>query len=464
MILARMASEAPAARREGRGLLHLPFTWRELGVAMACAMALRLVMLALVAYSTTDGDMVWYRWTADNILDHGVFSDATTPPYTPTIFRPPLYSALIALVWLVMGRSFFALQLVQCALGVVAVALLGSAVGTLSKRNGRWALWALALSPFDAVYGGAMLSEALVTFFLVAGISAPFLLRGRSRWAASGVLVGLAALTRDVYMLLIPVLALLAVVVIVRQPLKTRLVLGLLVALGGAVTIAPWTVRNVVVVHQVVPISRSSFAHSLYLGTWVRNTSHLVAGGDLGEPEDFPAYAWKLPGERELYTRWSWRKPNDEVARDRVYMQMFRSRLAGDPLGVALAYVRRAPYVWVGTTRFDLFAFRPSAMARGKPLYFAAKVTLFGLNIVGVLAGMFGIGICLWKHNWRLFWFGIPVVYTIGILAPLGVIEPRYTQPVYSCLLVMACLTARYASVAWRRARRRSRRGSRYLN
>jgi hypothetical protein len=231
----------------------------------------------------------------------------------------------------------------------------------------------------------------------------------------------------------------------------------LLVTIGGVATITPWTLRNYSVVHQLVPISRSSFAHSMYIGTWVRNTSHLAPNGDLGEPEDFPSYAWKLPGEREQYTKWSWRKPNDEAERDRVYLQMFKRRLAADPVGVVLAYVRRAPYIWVGTTRFDLFAFRPSAMARGTVLYLAAKVGLFALNVAGVVTGMLGIVIALWKRKWRLLWFGLPVLYTAAILAPLGVIEPRYTQPVYGCLLVMACLSARYADVAWRRFRRSSR-------
>ena len=425
---------------------------------LGCTFAMRMLMLALVAYNTSGGDMPWYSNAADNILEHGTFSDVMTAPYPPTVFRPPLYPALIALVRAALGRSVLVLQLVQCLLGTAGVAILGSAVGTVSKRHGRLALWALALSPFDAVYGGAMLSEALVSFFLVAGISAPVLGRGWSRWVLSGVLLGFAALTRDVYMLLIPGLALAAsVLLVVDKSWKHRAAVGLLVLAGGVASIAPWTARNYVVLQQFVPISRSSFAHSLYIGTWVRGTSHLAPNGDLGEPEDFPSYAWKLHGEREEYTRWSWRKPNNEVDRDRVYIQMFKRRVGADPAGVALAYLRRAPYVWVGTTRFDLFDFRPKLLSRGTKAYLAAKLALFGLNVAGVAAGIIGVALALWKRKWRLLWFGLPVPYTIAILAPLGVIEPRYTQPVYASLLVMACLTMRYVDVGWRRFRQRRR-------
>ena len=419
-------------------------------------------MLALIAYSTTKGDPRWYDLVANNILNHGVVSDDTAPPFVPTLYRPPLYMAFMALVRLVAGQSVLVLQLVQCLIGVTGVAILASAVATFSKRHGRWALWALALTPFDAVYCGAMLSETLVTFFLISGISAPLLLRGWWRWPLSGVLLGLAALTRDVYMLMIPCFAVTASLVALRgQPITRRLVVVAAVTLGGVMTIAPWTARNYSVAHAIVPISRSSFAHSLYLGTWVRDLSHMAPGAEVGEPADFPAFAWKLPGEYELYEKWSWHKPNDPAERDRVYMGMFKRRVAADPGGVALAWIRRSTIVWMNTSRFDLFPFRPALLARGAPLYYVAKVLLFGINVAGVILGMAGVVLCIWKRERRLLWFALPVLYTLAVLTPLGVVEPRYTQPIYSFLLVMACLTARHAVVLWRRRARRSLRSAR---
>jgi hypothetical protein len=432
---------------------RLPFTWRQLAVPFASALALRFAMLVLVAHQDHGGDMDWYKLVADNILHHGTFSDDAAAPYMPSLYRPPLYPAFVALMRLVGAEHFAVLQIAQSLLGALLVVVLGSAVGTFSKRHGRMTMWLVALSPFEAVYCGAMLSETLATFFLVTGIAAPLLLRDPWRWGASGALLALAALTRDVFMLFIPAFAVVAVVVL-GAPRRRALP----IVLFAALTILPWTCRNYSVTHAIVPISRSSFAHSLFIGTWVRDTSHLP-GGRLARPEEMPPFAWKLAGERELYDEWGWYTEKAERLpreRDHVYMQMFERRLANDPGGVIASWIRRAPYVWVGTTRFDLFEFRSPLLARGTTLNRVVKLFLFALNGAAIALGMIGVVLAVRRGSRRYLLFALPVVYTLAVLTPLGVVEPRYTQPVLPCLIVMACLTLRVARVAWlRRASRR---------
>jgi hypothetical protein len=204
--------------------------------------------------------------------------------------------------------------------------------------------------------------------------------------------------------------------------------------------------------HQTVPISRSAFARPPWYGTWVCDASATEADA-LGLERTPPDYAFALPDGRELLEKWNTSK--DEVARDKVFLGIFKRRMAAEPVGVGVAWLRRSPRIWVGTTRFDIFNFRPPALAPGRPLYYLLKVGLFGLNVVSVALGMGGSPLAAWKRRWEMPWFAFAVVYTIGVLFPLDVVEPRYSQAVYACLLVMAAFMLRRLPVAWRRRRLR---------
>jgi len=199
--------------------------------------------------------------------------------------------------------------------------------------------------------------------------------------------------------------------------------------------------------YRTVPISRSTFARALWYRMWVRDA--LATEADtLGLERTPPNYAFALRDERELFEKWNTSK--DEVARDKVFLGMFKRRIAAEPVGVGITWLRRSPHIWVGTTRFDIFTFRPPALAPGRPLYYLLKVGLFGFNVVGVALGMGDIPAAAWKRRQEMAWFALPVVYTIGVLFPLDVVERRYSQPVYACLLVMAAFMLRHLRVAWR--------------
>ncbi len=429
---------------------------RELLLALAIALGIRLVLLALVAYRFDIGDASWYGRVARNIAEHHVFSDADAPPFEPVLYRPPLYPGFLAGMRLVFGDTMVPVQLLQAVLGTLAVGFMATTAKAVNENLGRIALWVLALSPFDAVFEGARLTEGLVIFFLSAAMCVPLVMRSWWRWPLTGVLLGLTALTRDVHMLLIPATAVVAALFFLRgQPLMKRAAVAATIVVCGALTIAPWTVRNIRTMHQTVPISRSTFARALWYGTWTLDAKNTEADA-LGLPRVVPEYAFKLPDERELFDRWNTSK--DVVERDRVFLGMFKRRLEADPAGVGLTWIRRAPRIWVGTTRFDIFSFRPSALDRGKPLYLVMKVGLFGLNVAGVLLGMSGILIAAWKRRWKMAWFALPVLYTIAVLFPLDAVETRYSQPVYACLLVMAAFTLRYVRVAWKRRNGRTSR------
>lgn len=427
-------------------------TLREIALKLwkplAAGLVLRVVILLVLRYRTDLGDAHFYSVCANNILEHGTYSSDEVPPLEPSTYRPPLYSAFVALVRLIFGTSVFPLQIVQVLLGLATASIVGAAAFRISARLGRWSIWALALCPSDAAINGALLGETLVTFLLSLGLTIPFFTTKRWRWPAIGFALGLAALTRDVYMLLIPTLACAACFVFrPRGSRRRQLVTAALIVTCSLAMIAPWTVRNYEVKHQFIPLSRSVFYRSLWQGTWVIDNSHAVNDA-LGLPKMYPPWAFELPGEEDEFVR---AQRLDDVPRDALYRQMFRRRMREMPGKSLLAWVRRAPLVWVNTTRLDIFEFSPRVLPRGSPLYYLVKAGLYGLNVIVVGLGFLGIGVAARARNRRQLWFALPVLYSIGIFLPLDLIEVRYTQPVYGCLIVSACFATRYLRVLWKK-------------
>jgi Mannosyltransferase (PIG-V) len=145
---------------------------------------------------------VWARWDSDfflRIAQHG-YDD------TSAAFHP-LYPALIA----VLGRVFFG-HYVLAGLVISLAAALGAFVllyrfaeERLGAEGGQRTVLYLAIFPM-ALFLQAVYSESL---FLLLAIAA-FLLADRRRFAAAGVVAGLAILTRAAGLALLPALALLA--------------------------------------------------------------------------------------------------------------------------------------------------------------------------------------------------------------------------------------------------------------
>src|SRR5262249_23611455 len=126
--------------------------------------------------------------------------------------RPPLYPALLAGVYSVAGlENFAAVRLLQAALSLLTVVVLyrlGREIAT--PRVAAWLAGLYGFYPSLLVFNHFVLTEVLFTLLLT---TACYLLvlsfkRGSVRFAAlSGVVLGLAALTRSVVWMAPPFVA-----------------------------------------------------------------------------------------------------------------------------------------------------------------------------------------------------------------------------------------------------------------
>lgn len=312
-------------------------------------------------------------------------------------FRPPLYVLFLKLT-LPLGWWF--------PLVVQSAMTIGSGVA-IGRRNFLAGLL-IAGCPFLALFDFRLLSESLYINLLIWAWLAPLPI-------ASGVLLGLAILTRDT-LLLLPLLAV--------AILRTRY--AAVTALVAYACVLPWYVTG---------SSQSRFGLNLWAGTWERNGDWYLR--DLYNAPEFPPYAFRSPGEERLI-RSTW--PNDDVLKRVAF-----DRIKSDTVGTAKVWASRYWRLWVGT-RSDNIAFRAE---RFSLTWKALKSAFWGLNLLTLLFGLWG----LLKPDK----FAIPVLYAALVYIPFHNTETRYSLFAIPFLLWLGCRRLRNLRIA--NARRKSSAG-----
>lgn len=447
---------AGTAGADGKGTreqpVHRPLaSRRELLLLVLCGLAVRFVWLTVVDYRVDSGDSIEYNQYAFNLLDHRVFSVAESPPFKPSVVRPPGYPAFLAVVyWLTGARSQLAVQLAQIALNFVCVFALAQAVAKVDRRAGRFMLVVGMLSPWDAIYNGAHLAESLTTSFLMLGMAAPLLVRGPLGLFASGASFAGAIMCRDVYLALVPLLAfgmLAGVERYCRVPvrrLRVRALRSVLFIAGAALVMLPWSFRNRAVAGRFILTSQGILGQALWTGSWEVNGDWFSRNWE----NDLSPDCCRTPAECEA-AHAAFRVPMGPE-REKLLLKLAFDRYRTEPFAVLGRWLRRAPRLWQGS-RIDIFPFRPAWLARGAPTWFVLKAGLVVANVGGALLGVIGILITLRRRS-PLLYFATPVVYTVGIFFPLHSTEVRYSTPAFSFLLLFAAIAV--ATVVDRQRRR----------
>jgi len=191
--------------------------------------------------------------TAERYLFHPLGSDT---------YHPPGYYYFLAGVYAAFGHDYMAVRIVQACVGTVTcmlIYLMGKYV--FSAGAGLLAAAFAAVYPPLVFYGSVLLSETLSTCLLAGGVC--LLLRStqahrRYGWelAASGLMLGLAALTRSVLLVAVPVALLWHLTIGKRWPGWREAVVRVgILFLPCALIITPITLRNRQIHGEMVPIS-----------------------------------------------------------------------------------------------------------------------------------------------------------------------------------------------------------------
>ena len=187
---------------------------------------------------------------------HGYRLAAGEPP---TAARAPLYPLLLAGLYRVFGTGIAPVLWVHALLGALACALLFLAGCRMFGRTvGATAGILLALFPPHLWWSQYLLSETLLITLIVAtflGVVALVQEPSAGRAALAGALFGLTALCNA--MILFLPFVLLAVTAASRELRRKYLRHGAVLLLGMSVVVLPWTGRNFLTFHRVIPVNWS---------------------------------------------------------------------------------------------------------------------------------------------------------------------------------------------------------------
>jgi hypothetical protein len=226
-------------------------------------------------------------------------------------------------------------------LGSLAPLLLCAISARLFRRRGI----AIATGLAAAVHPGLVSLSADVEsepLFLVLLLTAGFLLlaaadRPSSNLAvAAGLLTALAALTRPSALALAPFLA--APLLDRRYPPRARAHLAASAVLGFAVGLAPWTLRNALVFHELLPVNDAA-GSAFYQG----NSDWMVRFYGVRTPEQYAAWSRAMFSDLERRTAdLARRGVTSPGRRSRYFFLEAWSERARDPAGWIRLLLRKA--------------------------------------------------------------------------------------------------------------------------
>ena len=360
------------------------------------------------------GDSDYYIKTGKNIVEFSIHG-----PYgVPTFYRPPLYSFFAGIIANISETAVF-FYLVQSIIFITFASIVYFLLRRYGAKLAFVSALLIAVSPFDALMNGRVLSENLVTPLLVLGVLI-FMHSNNSKvlFFLSGIMLGGVALCRDVYLLFPCLLLLAGIYMRISWRHLAVFLLGFLILVG------PWAYRNSQMASGGVFLSNGIFWTNVWIGVWERDATWTQM------PNPY------VPPPEALLTYDNGNSPS-------VVMNAFKNEdqkffravtldyILNQPFKVIYTWVARYPLLWFGT-RSDL---NTSYLTRGSVTWYSLKIIFFGVNAIIIIFALLGIFIALRKKNFPLL-LCLPVIYNAVIYIPLHNVETRYSLPVMPILTI----------------------------
>jgi 4-amino-4-deoxy-L-arabinose transferase-like glycosyltransferase len=401
----------------------------------------RLALVALEPAARLRGDeRTWLALALHQVANP---SAAFDPLRSELLFYPPLHPWVVAGAH-ALGGGLVAVKLVQALLGAVFVPVVGL-VGrrAIGPRTGLVAAAFTAFYPTLVWYSAHFWSEPLFLVLLWWGLERALAADEGRRGAAvaSGILLGLAALTRELPLYFVPILA----AWLLSRRDRRGLVRAIVLVVATAAVVAPWTLRNWVRFDAFVPVSTMG-GRALWEGNTTGDRGAVYAEHDRLVREEGPVAAYRdamgrgLQSIRERQPRWILDKTLHEVeglfTPNNMVLVHIEKRGYGmpRPLGTwAAAVVTLVPYVGL----MVLFIMGLARLSWNRPLVLLLLFLLFYVMLHVVVHG---------HHRFRLAL--LPVIFTIGASVLPGV-EKVATAWTPRRRLVAVVLGLAFGASAW---------------
>jgi len=248
-----------------------------LPVILLAAFAIRMVVVCCTYHDLPDAEKYYEQfgwemgWIARALASGHGYSSPYWPWSGPTAMQPPLYPALLSLVFRVFGiytltSGFVILSINSLFSSLTCIPVYLSAKHSLGGRAAKTAAWVWAFYPFAIYFSAGRVWEYALTGLLfttcfciaqrIHGIANPL------AWLGWGALFGVTALSNPSTLSKVPLLLVLALYR-VRQSGRRWLLKAALTALAALAVLTPWTVRNYRALGILCPV-RDNFWLEVY--------------------------------------------------------------------------------------------------------------------------------------------------------------------------------------------------------
>ena len=390
------------------------------------AFGLRVWRVQSTSY-TPINDAASYLTLASQVAHSGDYTSHTGAGGSrgPTAYFPPAFPYFLAAVELVDGHrtptgpSVHPARLAVAVVGTASVALIG--LVAFEAFGISVALVSMALAavyPAFIELSGTIYSENLMLALALAAIWAALRARRSDhplRWiAAAGVLTGLSALTHTNGVVLVLPLAFAA------WSAQRRWTSPALLVVAAALTVAPWTIRNAIVLHRFIPISDET-------GITLAGTYNPASAANHRIP-----YRWLFYGEIPSDAAISRQAPHLTEPQLGSKLQHAAFHYISDhplaPLKVAYHNTRRLLEL-EGSTVWESSAASVSLSSR------AARIGVFGFWSVLILA-VAGAFVPVTRRAPRWLW-AVPILLALSVIF-VNSETPRFRSPIDPFLIMLA--------------------------
>jgi len=414
-------------------------------------------------WSTEWSDQEGYKRLGRSLAETGQFTRyPESPTFVPEVIRTPGYPLFVAGIYKLFGPSQIAVAIAQAAL-FVAIAVMVFAIARCCTTT-KIALAASALTaayPTLPYYGALVMTELWTAFVLTAAFVFAFRARrtgARRDYVATGVLLGVAALSRPAFVLL--PFAIFGVGALLFWRDFRRIVQPWALVIGVfLLMLVPWLAFNYSVIGRVALAPAGGVGRGLWEGSWQgrwpgrlhNELTHLAA--DTPETETLDARVDRLAADngfdpvpmRTYVHQWRelrqiWDAPTDpqERAAARIKADEEYRRVALENIRADLAgHIRRRLSIGTFVLWDADIPLRSSEINSTSPLLIR---TFWSAQVVLVLLAVWGT-ICLIKQG-RLTdaWILVtPLLYVTAVHVPL-LTEARQSLPVKPLLLIAAAI------------------------
>ncbi len=357
----------------------------------------------------------------------------------PAAHVGPLYPGVLACFYFLIGHRpewvpmLHVLFDLCAALGIYRVGAV-----LWNSRVGAWTAALFFLYPAYWTYDPRIRSEALLTLLISLWLWATVLAMKKPstlRFILMGLVAGLTVLCKPVVLVLAVLLT--TVAGMESDRISRKLVHGVVYGTACLTVVLPWSVRNYVEFHHVIPVSAG-----IGVGFWMG--SDPVSRGSWPMPAEREYAIWESAGITPLPHAYAMY----DVQTDQLLRQKGIQRILTDPMNYLSMTFGRIWDFWVGNSYYlftehqkDRLGLLKDARERGwtVAIYSIAKRLLLipGLIVLACVSA--------WIHRdrWKMLLplYAFPIGLTAGYV-PFTVEAGRYVLPVLPCLMLLSVAVA----------------------